>query len=321
LGIGIVLHTRQSRGIQLEPTSLTLPADGREHRAFSLHPYGLGPLLTSDVAVSSDRIRLVTDGEGRFSGVILAPVSPSQETIRIKVAGKTASLRVTWTLDPTDSFGDGTPDFLRLHTGVDREAFRAWFTAMAEGRADDAPDRVPQEINDCAALLRYAYVEALRTHDDRWMVDSHWGERRAPPSVRQYRYPFTALGAGLFRVTPGPFEAADLSNGNFAQFADAKTLMFRNSYLVSRDIHNARKGDLLFYRQLEQNSPYHSMIVSGDQADWVIYHTGPIGKAKGEIRRVLMTDLLHHPDASWRPLKQNSNFLGVFRWNILREGD
>jgi uncharacterized protein YfaT (DUF1175 family) len=32
-----------------------------------------------------------------------------------------------------------------------------------------------------------------------------------------------------------------------------------------------------------------------------------------------MTDLLHHPDLRWRPVVDNSNFLGVYRWNILRE--
>ncbi len=42
---------------------------------------------------------------------------------------------------------------------------------------------------------------------------------------------------------------------------------------------------------------------------------------KGEMRRLLLSDLLHHPDARWRPLPDNANFLGVYRWNILREGD
>jgi uncharacterized protein YfaT (DUF1175 family) len=39
------------------------------------------------------------------------------------------------------------------------------------------------------------------------------------------------------------------------------------------------------------------------------------------MRRLLVSDLLHHPDARWRPLPENTNFLGVYRWNILREGD
>jgi uncharacterized protein len=33
-----------------------------------------------------------------------------------------------------------------------------------------------------------------------------------------------------------------------------------NTFFVSRDIRNARPGDLLFYRQLEQDAPFHSMI-------------------------------------------------------------
>ena len=93
----------------------------------------------------------------------------------------------------------------------------------------------------------------------------------------------------------------------------------------------ARPGDLIFYRQLDQNSPYdvpgttqyhspfHSMIFCGE--DGVVYHTGPIHRGKGEMRRLLLNDLMHHPDARWHPLPENANFLGVYRWNILRQGD
>ena len=67
------------------------------------------------------------------------------------------------------------------------------------------------------------------------------------------------------------------------------------------------------------HSPFHSMIFCGETG--VVYHTGPIHQGKGEMRRLLLSDLLHHPDARWRPLPENENFLGVYRWNILREGD
>jgi len=30
-------------------------------------------------------------------------------------------------------------------------------------------------------------------------------------------------------------------------------------------------------------------------------------------------ELLRHPSPRWRPLEGNHNFLGVYRWNILRE--
>ena len=131
----------------------------------------------------------------------------------------------------------------------------------------------------------------------------------------------TMLGTGLFRVRPGLFLEGDESNGAFAQFADAHALMSWNTYRVGRSLRAAKPGDLIFFRQLEQNSPYHSMVITGSDADWVVYHTGLIGKHKGEMRRMTVADLLQHPDLRWRPVAENPNFLGVFRWNVLREGD
>jgi uncharacterized protein YfaT (DUF1175 family) len=32
-----------------------------------------------------------------------------------------------------------------------------------------------------------------------------------------------------------------------------------------------------------------------------------------------LEDLLRFPEPEWRPLAENPNFLGVFRWNILRQ--
>jgi hypothetical protein len=84
-------------------------------------------------------------------------------------------------------------------------------------------------------------------------------------------------------------------------------------------VHQAQPGDLLFYRQFGQSSPWHSMIVAeaGSQAR-VVYHTGPDHGSPGELRRVLLSELLDHPQPQWRPMAQNPNFLGVYRWNILR---
>ena len=218
-----------------------------------------------------------------------------------------------------DAGGSGTPDFLRLHTAADRSAFRGWFTALAEAAADLPPARLPHEIDDCAALLRWCYRNALHAHDETWLSGAPAGLDLSRSSVQQYVYPATPLGAGLFRVREGAFRQGDQSNGAFAEFADARTLWQRNTFLLSRDVHAARAGDLLFFRQLEQNSPYHSMIVSGQAHQWLIYHTGPIGRGPGEMRRVLLNDLLQHPDPRWRPVAGNSNFLGVYRWNILQE--
>ncbi len=51
----------------------------------------------------------------------------------------------------TDSFGDGTPDFLRLSDPADRAAFRRWFTLIAEYQAIRPRAEVPAEITDCAS--------------------------------------------------------------------------------------------------------------------------------------------------------------------------
>jgi uncharacterized protein YfaT (DUF1175 family) len=140
-----------------------------------------------------------------------------------------------------------------------------------------------------------------------------------PGEIRAWSYPHSPLGTALFRVRPGAFETTDVSNGAFAQFADAKALVERNGYLVSRDVRQALPGDLLFYRQFGQSSPWHSMIVTrvGAEAQ-VVYDTGTDHRRAGELRRVLLAELLDHPQPQWRPLPGNPNFLGVYRWNILR---
>ena len=174
--------------------------------------------------------------------------------------------------DLRDRFGDGAPEFLRLDSESDRRAFRHWFTFLAESQYYRAPRRVPKEINDCAALIRFAYREALREHDGAWAssLDLDAVPNEAP--VAKFIWPRTPLGAALFRVRPGPFAASDVSSGAFEQSA----------------------------------------------SKWIVYHTGPLAGAPGEIRRPSVEELLRHPSPRWRPNVGNGNFLGVYRWNILR---
>ena len=226
-----------------------------------------------------------------------------------------------------DRLGAGTPDFLRLDSTADREAFRGWFSAIAEYQALRPAQDLPAEINDCAALLRYAYRGALHVHTADWLAENNLEALAYLPSIRKYAYPRTPLGAALFRVRQ-PASSED-AKAAFAEFADAKTLWQLNTYFVSRDVRLARPGDLLFYRQLEQSSPYHSMIFvgrsrilrDGEDEGLLVYHTGPIGKSPGEMRRTTVAELLEHPSPRWRPAPGNANFLGVYRWNILREAD
>jgi uncharacterized protein YfaT (DUF1175 family) len=263
--------------------------------------------------------------------LVFPVVASAQEFQQISRAGSLTP-RPTGSAVARDFFNDGTPDFLRLDSPRDRQAFRGWFTLLAEYQALRAPSEVPTEINDCAALLRYSYRNALHEHTASWLRENQVVPPASLASVQKYHYPSTPLRASLFRVHPGAFRQTDLSDGTFSEFADANSLRQWNTHFVSKDIRAALPGDILFYRQLDQNSPFHSMIFIGrsqwngyssiqDSSNIVVYHTGPINGRPGEMRRLSIDELLHHPSPRWRPVAGNSNFLGVYRWNILREAN
>jgi uncharacterized protein YfaT (DUF1175 family) len=234
--------------------------------------------------------------------ITLAPFAPVSASISVVA-------------DDRDSGGDGTPDILRLADPTDETAFRSWFTFLAEAQFFRETSSLPAEISDCAGLIRYAYREALRTHDSGWAKTAALPLVPAIPSVRKYEYPFTPWGANLFRVGPA---------GNaLAEFADAGTLLRYNTHFVSRDIRQARPGDLIFFHQEDAAMPYHSMIYLGASqienslGPFVVYHTGPTGGKPGEIRRPSLKELQQHPDPAWHPAVENTHYLGVYRWNIL----
>ena len=310
----------------------TLPADGfasteltiRSSTGRDLH--GLRAEVDDLHRAAVDSV--VVKGDSAVISV-RAGVLPGETKIQLSAPGfvpQQFTLRTT--LDVSDFVGDGTPDFLRLHDPSDRAAFRRWFTLLAEAQYYRNA-QAAGEIDDCAALLRYAYLEALRQHDASWAKAVALLVAPAANEIRQYQYPYTPLGVGLFRVRGGAFAAGDLKDGTFAQFADGRTLWQRNSYFVGRDISRARPGDLLFFRQEGQNLSFHAMIFLGssqieagpDHEPLVIYHTGPIGKSPGEIRRPTLAQLMNFPDPRWRPIPSNPGFLGVYRWNILRGAD
>lgn len=203
---------------------------------------------------------------------------------------------------------------IRLDDPADRELFRQWFTFLAEEQFFREPDALPREVNDCAALVRYAYRESLRRHDGAWAASL--GLKAVPPlgSLRQWTYPFGPTRRGLFFTD---------ATGSIAEFADARTLMRFNAFKVAASLEAARPGDLLFFHQSDQRFPFHVMIFLGRSQfenardNYVVYHTGPEGRSPGEIRRPTLDELRRHPNPQWRPISGNAHFLGVFRWKIL----
>ncbi len=267
---------------------------------------------------------IVKDGRN-WRAQVRAGVLPGRISLRVESPGyKSSTADITALPDLRDWAQDGTPDFLRLHDDHDQREFRHWFTYLAEAQYFQTPASRPAEIDDCAALIRYAYREALSVHDSDWADTLRLPVIPAYESIAKYQYPFTPLRAALFRVRGGPLRPSDLADGAFLQFADAQTLWRYNTHPIGRDLGRALPGDLVFFRQGRQHVTFHSMIYLGEsqlQKDghrYVLYHTGPTDKDPGEIRRLTVQELLNFPQSEWRPIAANPSFLGVARWNILR---
>lgn len=201
---------------------------------------------------------------------------------------------------------------VRLADETDRAAFRAWFVLLADLQFEAAAP----EVTDCAALVRFAFREALRAHTPEWHRRTGLPFTPRFPDVRSA--PRTSVGGWpLFRVAQDPSRL-------YAEFADAKTLVSLNAVPIGRDGAAARAGDLLYFRQPSQGQPDHLMVYVGaspfDPAhrDWVVYHTGPSEDGPGEVRKARLAALVEHPSARWRPIAANPQFAGVFRLTALQ---
>ena len=87
---------------------------------------------------------------------------------------------------------------VRLEDESDRAAFRSWFVLLADAQFENpAP-----EITDCAALIRFAFREALRAHTPEWRrrvglpFAPHFPDVRSAPRADSQHWP-------LFRVSIG----------------------------------------------------------------------------------------------------------------------
>ena len=200
---------------------------------------------------------------------------------------------------------------VRLADESDRAAFRAWFVLLADAQFE----RATPDVADCAALIRHAFREALRAHTPEWV------RRSALPFAPQFADVQSAPKAGsggwpLFQISDGP-------KPQFAEFADARTLIGFNTRPLGRDTKALRAGDLLYFRQPGQKEPDHLMVFVGrsmfdaEGDDWVVYHTGPTPDGPGEVRKVRLATLQQHPAPRWRPLTSNPQFIGVYRLAVL----
>lgn len=172
------------------------------------------------------------------------------------------------------------PDAVRLTSSVDQYNFPRWFTFIAELQFY-RPSRRWSEVNyDCAGLVRYAFVEALKKHTPQWYQSMGLSGPIAIPDVKKYNYPeVPILGVRVFRIKGGkeyggrgvwgyifltPILPHSHTSLEFNVAADAYHLMAYNTVFLGKEDDVAQKGDLLFFlNEHNPNMPYHVMIFVG----------------------------------------------------------
>jgi uncharacterized protein YfaT (DUF1175 family) len=274
---------------------------------------------TASLAWSYTRLRRTGTIEG-------APASKQRSEVRGQRSAFASSSTVVSKAELIDSDNDGIPDVEELRTYQDRDAFRRWFTFIAENQFYRLSDQWNEDQRDCAGLARFALREALRRHDRPWFQKMGPGYETVASDVAEFDLDHNPLGEKIFRTDFGSFSESDLRNGRFSEFADGRSLRNFNSLFVTRDRREAQPGDLLFfYQPWVQKFPYHVMIFLGPAHvaanganDWVVYHTGSSPIDKGAVKKVELSVLEHHPDPRWRPVESNKNFLGFYRLKILQ---
>jgi uncharacterized protein YfaT (DUF1175 family) len=134
--------------------------------------------------------------------------------------------------DLSDLDQDGYPDVAEFHSTAQREAFLAWFAAIAEAQFTAPSPAWPAEAQDCSGLLRFAFVEALKPKTPDWFQKFPYLPKvQAPPLGT---FPLPQIGRAVFRVAPGPYRPDDVREGRLVGWTSAMYLMWYSSVPLGR---------------------------------------------------------------------------------------
>lgn len=213
-----------------------------------------------------------------------------------------------------DENGDNYPDIVKLGKD-DSERFINWFLNISLYQTQKISNNWLEFERDCSGLIRYATREALKVHDESWYektgIDSEFWEEKTGVNlkyfedVQKYNYPEIPVF--------GSYNFFD-EEGNTVYFADAYNLLRANVKFISKDLKDAKPGDLLFF-QHPAPLTFHSMIFTGDG---LVYHTGPVDESNPGMIKVWTIDYYTSlMPFQWLPIQNNEYFLGVFRLKFL----
>lgn len=294
----------------LTSTLEQIPADGKSRgEVVYQHPLFAGDAELKGPSGDEKSISIVTRRREGRREILVFQSTRLPGRACFSAGGR--KLYLTFYKNPPDIDGDGFPDEAELDTEADRQAFREWFVRIADSQFLKKSGGWSGAQRDCSGLIRFAYREALKKHHERWQRAAGIVLDKNLPDVQKYNYPAVpVLGTRIFKRAKGP--ADDLRS--FGAFADTESLARYNCLPVTRRIAESRRGDLLFFQNTgNREFPFHAMIVAENEGGrvTVIYHTG-----KGDVLKRVPASYL---DASrrFRPVEENVNFLGVYRFHIL----
>jgi hypothetical protein len=205
-------------------------------------------------------------------------------------------------------------DILELNN-KDSKSFNLWFSNIIINIFNENM-HIPNNYSDCAGLIRYAYKEALKKHDQYWLNINNYNGF-IYEDVKKFNYPDVPfVKTNIFLIDE------NIHNKNsYSNFASARYLIEYNMKYLGKNMINAKTGDVLaYFHPNDVEYPYHLMIyIEQNKQKYVIYHTGPISNENPGELRLTKIENLKYADPSWIANKENKNFLGYYRFKILSD--
>jgi uncharacterized protein YfaT (DUF1175 family) len=195
----------------------------------------------------------------------------------------------------------GIPAFAKVHKLNFRnsDVFRSWFVRIVEEQLRQGPS--PKWVQrDCVGLVRYAVNESLKDKNDKWKHSHGFANSPTPPNLNIPKDKRNGLN-----------DWVQYDGKSKSKYISAIGLIQGNTEFVSKNINQAKPGDLLFY---DMQGSEHIMIWTGK---YITYHTGTVSKKDNGLRKVKYNDLLKWKDSRWRPTQENPNFIGIFKLGFL----
>lgn len=179
------------------------------------------------------------------------------------------------------------------------DVFRSWFVRIIEEQLRQGPS--PKWVQrDCVGLVRYSVNESLKTKNAKWIHSHGFANSPTPPSM--------TISVENRRELTNWTQYDGKSKG---KYISAIGLIQGNTKFISKDINQAKPGDILFY---DMQDSQHIMVWMGK---YIAYHTGTVKKKDNGLRKIKYNELLNWKDSRWRPTENNPNFIGIFKLGFL----